>query len=59
MDLTKRKKELEEKITQLSRAYSGLQEQLNKTATELIKLQGGLEEINRQIDGEKKEKPNA
>lgn len=45
MELLKRRKELEEQIAQLSRAYSALQEKLNKTGTELIKLQGALEEI--------------
>ena len=60
MDLLKRQKEIEEQIGQLSRAYTGLQEQLNKTGTELIKLQGALEEITFMIaDEEKKEKPDA
>lgn len=64
MDLLKRKKEIEEQIAQLSRDYTGfkeqlqkttneLQEQLNKIATELVKLQGCLEENQRQIAGEK------
>jgi len=55
MDLLKRQKELEEQIAQLSRAYTGLQEQLNKTGTELIKLQGGLEEVNSQIEEEERD----
>lgn len=60
MDLLKRKKELEEQIAQLLRAYTGLQEQLQKTATELVKLQGALEENQRQIaEQEKKGKPDA
>lgn len=49
MDLFKRKKELEEKMVQLSQDYTGLQGQLQQKANELMKLQGALEENSRQI----------
>lgn len=59
MDLFKRKKELEEQIAKLSRDYQGFQEQLNKTGTELVKLQGSLEENAAMIAAEAEGKKDA
>ena len=55
MDLLKRRKEIEEQIAQLSRAYTGLQEQFQKTGNELVKLQGNLEENAAMIAEQEKE----